>query len=138
MRVSSRTRNIRCFNPRESSGARRSPAARYLAPTGERNQHSEHHPKFAPRRLQTVILTFCFVSANSESVSQSLLPKPRDEVNDAPDGTLFLDEPDFDPISGLVRLNWYRSGPWYSGEKHAEWLCYTPTQVVGSLAGGWR
>ena len=26
------------------------------------------------------------------------------------DGTLFLDEPDFDPISGVVRLNWYWSG----------------------------
>ncbi len=28
-----------------------------------------------------------------------------------PDGTLFVDEPDFDAISGLVRLHWYCSGP---------------------------
>jgi cyclopropane fatty-acyl-phospholipid synthase-like methyltransferase len=27
------------------------------------------------------------------------------------DGTLFLDEPGFDPIAGLVTLNWYWSGP---------------------------
>src|SRR5713226_4292139 len=49
------------------------------------------------------------------------------------DGTLFLDESDFDPISGVVRLNWYWSGPRGSGEKHAEWRCRTPTQIVGLL-----
>jgi len=49
------------------------------------------------------------------------------------DGTLFLDESDFDPISGMVRLNWYWSGPGGSGEKHAEWRCRTPTQIVGLL-----
>ena len=49
------------------------------------------------------------------------------------DGTLFLDEPDFDPITGVVRLNWYWSGPGGSGEKHAEWRCRTPTQIVGLL-----
>jgi hypothetical protein len=50
-----------------------------------------------------------------------------------PDGTLFLDEPDFDAISGLVRLNWYWSGPNGSGEKHAVWRCYTTTQIVHLL-----
>lgn len=50
-----------------------------------------------------------------------------------PDGTLFLDEPDFDAISGIVRLNWYWSGPMGSGEKHAEWRSYTPTQIVDLL-----
>jgi SAM-dependent methyltransferase len=50
-----------------------------------------------------------------------------------PDGTLFIDEADFDAISGVVRLNWYWSGPNGSGEKHAQWRCYTPTQIVGLL-----
>ena len=50
-----------------------------------------------------------------------------------PDGTLFLDEPEFDAISGVVRLNWYWSGPMGSGEKHAEWRCYTPTQIIALL-----
>jgi SAM-dependent methyltransferase len=50
-----------------------------------------------------------------------------------PDGTLFLDEPHFDAISGVVQLNWYWSGPGGTGEKHAEWRCYTPTQVVEML-----
>ena len=50
-----------------------------------------------------------------------------------PDGTLFIDEPDFDAISGVVSMNWYWSGPGGSGEKHAKWRCYTPTQIVGLL-----
>ncbi len=50
-----------------------------------------------------------------------------------PDGTLFIDEPDFDAISGVVSMNWYWSGPGGSGEKHAKWRCYTPTQLVGLL-----
>lgn len=50
-----------------------------------------------------------------------------------PDGTLFIDEAEFDPIAGVVRLNWYWSGPAGRGEKHALWRCYTPTQIVALL-----
>jgi SAM-dependent methyltransferase len=50
-----------------------------------------------------------------------------------PDGTLFVDESDFDAISGVVCLNWYWSGPAGSGEKHAHWRAYTPTQIVDLL-----
>jgi hypothetical protein len=52
-----------------------------------------------------------------------------------PDGTLFIDESDFDAISGVVSLNWYWSGPNGSGKKHAKWRCYTPTQIVALLEG---
>jgi SAM-dependent methyltransferase len=50
-----------------------------------------------------------------------------------PDGTLLIDEPEFDAISGVVSLNWYWSGPGGAGEKHALWRCYTPAQIVGLL-----
>jgi len=50
-----------------------------------------------------------------------------------PDGTLFIDEPDFDAISSVVTLNWHWSGPSGSGEKHAKWRCYTPAQIVALL-----
>ena len=50
-----------------------------------------------------------------------------------PDGTLFVDESEFDAIAGVVHLNWYWSGSRGSGEKHAEWRCYTPTQIVEML-----
>lgn len=49
------------------------------------------------------------------------------------DGALFLDEPDFDALTGMVYLHWYWSGPEGSGEKHAAWRCYTPTEIVGLL-----
>lgn len=44
------------------------------------------------------------------------------------------DEAEFDAITGVARLNWYWSGSWGSGEKHATWRCYTPTEIVGLLA----
>jgi hypothetical protein len=50
-----------------------------------------------------------------------------------PDGTIFLDEPAFDAISGVVTLNWYWSGPAGSGETHSQWRCYTPTQIMDLL-----
>lgn len=49
------------------------------------------------------------------------------------DGTLFLADSDFDAISGVVRLNWYWSGPSGAGEKHGDWRCYTPTQITDLL-----
>ena len=39
----------------------------------------------------------------------------------------------FDAISGIVTLHWYWAGPAGSGEKHARWRCYTPTQIVELL-----
>ncbi len=50
-----------------------------------------------------------------------------------PDGTLFVDDAAFDAISGVVTLNWYWAGPSGSGEKHAVWRCYTPTEIVRLL-----
>jgi 2-polyprenyl-3-methyl-5-hydroxy-6-metoxy-1,4-benzoquinol methylase len=50
-----------------------------------------------------------------------------------PDGTLFVDEPEFDAISGVAKLNWYWSGQHGSGEKHAKWRCYSPTEIVSLL-----
>jgi SAM-dependent methyltransferase len=50
-----------------------------------------------------------------------------------PDGTIFLDDAVFDAISGVATLNWYWSGPKGSGEKHAQWRCYTPTEIVRLL-----
>ena len=50
-----------------------------------------------------------------------------------PDGTIFIDEPGFDGVSGIVTLNWYWSGPKGCGEKHAQWRCYTPTQIVAMI-----
>jgi SAM-dependent methyltransferase len=50
-----------------------------------------------------------------------------------PDGTIFLDDPTFDAIAGIVTLNWYWWGPNGAGEKHLSWRCYSPTQIVRML-----
>jgi hypothetical protein len=54
------------------------------------------------------------------------------------DGTVFIDEPEFDAISGIARLNWYWSGPNGSGEKHAQWRCYTPTEIGLRFSGAYK
>jgi 2-polyprenyl-3-methyl-5-hydroxy-6-metoxy-1,4-benzoquinol methylase len=73
------------------------------------------------------------VETNHRDLMCSFIARGSKAARRLPDGTLFLDEPELDAISGVVRLNWYWSGPAGSGEKHAEWRCYTPTQIVGLL-----
>ena len=73
------------------------------------------------------------VETNHRDMMCALIARGQTVSRRLPDGTLFLDEPEFDAISGVVRLNWYWSGPTGSGEKHAVWRCYTPTQIVGLL-----
>lgn len=48
-----------------------------------------------------------------------------------PDGTLFFDNATFAPITGILAVHWYWDRPRGAGEKHAQWRCYTPTQIVG-------
>ena len=73
------------------------------------------------------------VETNHRDLKCALIAQGMKLCKRLPDGTLFLDESDFDAISGIVHLNWYWSGPGGAGEKHAEWRCYTPTQIVDLL-----
>lgn len=73
------------------------------------------------------------VETNHRDMLCAYLARGASSCRRLPDGTLFTDEPEFDAISGIVRLHWYWSGPGWSGEKHAEWRCYTPTQLVAQL-----
>jgi SAM-dependent methyltransferase len=68
-------------------------------------------------------------TSHRDSFCASLARSTKTSIRMA-DGTIFLDEPEFDPISGVINLNWYWSGPMGSGEKHAKWRCYTPTEIV--------
>lgn len=47
-----------------------------------------------------------------------------------PDGTLMLEEPKLDPVSGRVETTWYWSGPAGSGQKSASVRVYTATELV--------
>lgn len=47
-----------------------------------------------------------------------------------PDGTLVVEEPLFDAVSGRVNTRWYWSGPGGSGEKAASMRLYCATELV--------
>jgi SAM-dependent methyltransferase len=49
------------------------------------------------------------------------------------DGTLFIEEPHFDPIEGRVETTWYWSGPRGSGQKTASMRVYSATELVKLL-----
>jgi SAM-dependent methyltransferase len=49
------------------------------------------------------------------------------------DGTLFLEEPSFDPIQGRLYNRWYWSGPGGSGSKEAHLRVYCATELVALL-----
>ncbi|HEX3986382.1 MAG TPA: class I SAM-dependent methyltransferase [Acidobacteriaceae bacterium] len=50
-----------------------------------------------------------------------------------PDGTLVVEEPVFDPITGRVNTAWYWSGPQGAGRKEASLRIYTITELVRML-----
>jgi SAM-dependent methyltransferase len=51
-------------------------------------------------------------------------------ANRLPDGTLLVEEPRLDPVSGCVETTWYWSGPGGSGQKSASFRSYTATELV--------
>ncbi len=73
------------------------------------------------------------VETNHRDLMCSFIARGSKSSMRMPDGTLFMDEPSFDPVAGVVTLNWYWSGPAGSGEKHAQWRCYTPGEIVRML-----
>ena len=50
-----------------------------------------------------------------------------------PDGTLIVEEPVFDPISGRVNTCWYWSGPRGSGKKPGSLRLYSGTELVALM-----
>ena len=47
-----------------------------------------------------------------------------------PDGTLFIEERQFDPVAGRVQTTWFWSGPGGSGQRSASIRVYTVTELV--------
>ncbi|MBI4893486.1 MAG: methyltransferase domain-containing protein [Acidobacteria bacterium] len=70
------------------------------------------------------------VETNHRDLMCSYISRGTKASTRLPDGTLFIDEAEFDAIGGVAQLNWYWSGPGGKGEKHANWRCYTPTEIV--------
>jgi SAM-dependent methyltransferase len=52
-----------------------------------------------------------------------------------PDGTLMLEEPRLDPVSGRVETNWYWSGRQGSGQKSSSIRIYNATELIRLIEG---
>jgi SAM-dependent methyltransferase len=50
-----------------------------------------------------------------------------------PDGTLLVEEPRFDQLTGRIETTWYWSGPGGSGQKSASFRMYSATELVRLL-----
>lgn len=50
-----------------------------------------------------------------------------------PDGTLVVEEPLFDALTGRVETRWFWSGPRGSGSKSASFRVYSPTELVALI-----
>jgi hypothetical protein len=49
------------------------------------------------------------------------------------DGTIFVEDPRFDPVAGRVETTWYWSGPRGSGSKSAFLRIYSITELVALM-----
>jgi SAM-dependent methyltransferase len=54
-------------------------------------------------------------------------PRPAQRLSD---GTLFIEEPHFDPLAGRIATTWYWSGPGGSGQKSASIRVYSATELL--------
>jgi len=55
------------------------------------------------------------------------------------DGTLMVEEPHLDPITGRSQTTWYWWGPAGGGQKTGDFRVYSPTELVGLVErAGWR
>jgi D-alanine-D-alanine ligase len=71
-----------------------------------------------------------FVETNHRDqlvIGLSRNPRPAQRL---PDGTLFVEEPRFDPVAGRLETTWYWSGAGGSGAKRASVRMYTATELV--------
>jgi SAM-dependent methyltransferase len=67
-----------------------------------------------------------------DAVAASFSRSPRASER-LPDGTLLIEEPTLDPISGRVNTAWFWSGPMGQGSKPASLRLYTATELVHLL-----
>lgn len=71
-----------------------------------------------------------FVETNHRDAVAAFLARGGRTSERLPDGTLMVEEPRFDVISGRVETCWYWSGPAGQGRKPASLRVYTATELV--------
>jgi SAM-dependent methyltransferase len=71
-----------------------------------------------------------FVETNHRDLMATFLARGVPPSQRLPDGTLVVEDPHFDPISGRMETCWYWSGPAGQGSKPASLRVYTVTELV--------
>ncbi len=74
-----------------------------------------------------------FVETNHRDLMAAFLARGVAPSQRLPDGTLVVEEPRFDAVSGRMETCWYWSGPGGQGRKPASLRVYTATELVGLL-----
>jgi SAM-dependent methyltransferase len=74
-----------------------------------------------------------FVETNHRDLMATFLARGVAPSQRLPDGTLVVEDPRFDPISGRMETCWYWSGPAGQGRKPASLRVYTATELVRLL-----
>ncbi len=74
-----------------------------------------------------------FVETNHRDLMATFLARGVVPSQRLPDGTLIVEEPKFDPISGRMETCWYWSGPAGEGSKPASLRVYSATELVRLL-----
>ena len=71
-----------------------------------------------------------FVETMHRDAAVAGLAMGRTPASRLPDGTLMIEQPVWDPVSGRIETCWYWSGPSGSGAKPASLRCYSITELV--------
>ncbi len=74
-----------------------------------------------------------FVETNHRDLMAAFLARGVPPSQRLPDGTLIVEDPRFDPISGRMETCWYWSGPAGQGKKLASLRVYTATELIRLL-----
>jgi SAM-dependent methyltransferase len=75
-----------------------------------------------------------FVETMHRDRTVVLLSQTERHANRLADGTLLLEEPRFDAVTGRIDSSWYWHGPGGSGSKRASLRVYSATELAGLLA----
>ncbi len=73
---------------------------------------------------------FVFIETAHRDWVAAALAHNRDRGWRLPDGTLMLEQPQLDPVSGRINSTWYWSGPTGAGQKSSSLRIYTASELA--------
>jgi SAM-dependent methyltransferase len=76
-----------------------------------------------------------FIETVHRDAAVARLSRNARPANRLPDGTIVIEEPELDPITGRISTCWFWSGPRGHGEKRAAIRIYSATELVRLLEG---